>query len=270
MRLEHNAGCAVVAATSLLAMVSAGAAADVPTAIPAKAPVVTPAPSPWSFQFTPYVWAAGLHGNARLGPNAPATNLDVDFSDLLQHLGFAAMGTVEVRNGRFGLVADLMYLSLGVGAIGPLGYVNGQLKDKTFVGTLTLAYRLVEQGPYWLDVEAGVRGWAMNTDLAFEAVPLGASRTYSIDKSWLDPVVGVRARAELGSKFFLEGYADVGGFGVSSKSTWQVAGLLGYQYSPTTSLMAGYRYLAVNYDRGGFVWDVSMAGPIVAISFTLN
>jgi hypothetical protein len=34
--------------------------------------------------------------------------------------------------------------------------------------------------------------------------------------------------------------------------------------------MAGYRYLAVNYDRGGFVWDVSMAGPIVAISFTLN
>jgi hypothetical protein len=272
MKLGHNAISAIAGSMLSLAMISASGAADVPAPMPTKAPVLTPAPalSAWSFEFTPYFWLAGLSGDVRVGPNAPLTNVDLSFSDIIHHTGFAAMGAAELRNGKFGVVADLMYLSLSASATGPLGYVNGQLKDKTFIGTLNVAYRVIDNGPYWVDFEAGMRGWAMNMDLAFDVVPIGVSRTYSLDKSWVDPIIGVRARADLGSSFFVLGYADVGGFGVASKSTWQVAGLLGYQYSPTTSFMAGYRYLAVDYNRGGFLWDVNMAGPIMAINFKLN
>jgi hypothetical protein len=34
--------------------------------------------------------------------------------------------------------------------------------------------------------------------------------------------------------------------------------------------MAGYRYLAVDYNRDGFLWDVNLSGPILAINFKLN
>lgn len=272
MNVRRNAMSVIAGGVLSLAMISASAAADAPILMSTKTPVLTSAstPSAWSFEFTPYFWLAGLSGDVRVGPNAPLTNVDLSFSDIIHHTGFAAMGAVELRNGKFGIVADLIYLSLGARATGPLGYVNGQLKDKTFIGTVNVAYRVIENGPYWVDLEAGMRGWAINMDLAFDVVPIGVSRTYSLDKSWIDPIIGVRARANLGSNFFVLGYADVGGFGVSSKSTWQVAGLLGYQYSPMVSFMAGYRYLAVDYNRSGFLWDVNMAGPIMAISFKLN
>lgn len=260
----------VTAGVFSLATISVSVAADILAPMPTKAPVLTPPPPAWSSEFTPYFWLSGLNGNTQVGPSAPVTNIDLSFSDLIQHTGFAAMGTAEVRYGKFGFVADMMYLSLGAGATGPAGYVNAQLKDKTFIGTFNFAYRVIENGPYWVDLEAGVRGWAMNVDLAFDAVPLGASRTYGVNESWIDPIIGVRVRADLGSNFFVEGYADIGGFGVSSKSTWQIAGLLGYQYSPTMAFMAGYRYLAVDYDRNGFLWDVNLSGPILAINFKLN
>jgi hypothetical protein len=272
MKSAGNVISAALAAGMLsLATVSTSTAADMADPMPAKAPVLMSAPAPaWSFEFTPYFWLSGLNGDTQVGQKAPITNIDLSFSDLIQHTGFAAMGTAELRYGKFGFVADMMYLSLAASATGPAGYVNAQLKDKTFIGTFNVAYRAIENGPFWVDLEAGVRAWTMNVDLAFDVAPLGASRTYGVNKSWVDPIIGIRARADLGSKFFVEGYADVGGFGVSSKSTWQVAGLLGYQYSSTLAFMAGYRYLAVDYNRDGFLWDVNMSGPILAINVRLN
>lgn len=264
MKPGRNAAAAMAGCILSLAAISPLDAADVATPMPAKAP--TPAPSGWTFEFTPYFWMSGLGGDTQVGPRAPVTNIDLSFSKLIQHTGFAAMGVAELRNGRFGLVGDMIYLSLAADATGPAGYVNAQLKDKTFIGTFNLAYRVIDSGPYWVDLTGGMRAWDINMNLGFDIVPLGRSLTYSLDKSWVDPIVGMRARADLGAKFFIEGYADVGGFGAASKSTWQLAGLLGYQYSPTTSLMAGWRYLAVDYDRDGFLWDIHMSGPIMAVN----
>jgi hypothetical protein len=44
-----------------------------------------------------------------------------------------------------------------------------------------------------------------------------------------------------------------------------VVGLLGYRSAGRIAGVAGYRYLSVDYERGGFVWDVSMQGPIVGL-----
>jgi hypothetical protein len=267
-----NRGLRLFMAGLALALAARAAdAADIPTKAPA-AVVAAPAPvEGWWFQVTPYFWAAGLKGNVRPGPNAPLAQVDASFTDILDDLGFAAMATIEARKGRFGLVGDLIYLSLTSTARGPLGFVGAQLKDKTFLAQVNAAYRVVDNGAWWLDLEAGARIWAMDMDLTFSiAPPIGASRTFSLSKSWVDPIIGVRARANLGQGFFVQGYADVGGFGVSSDSTWQVAGLLGYQYSPAISFLAGYRYLAVDYDRNGFVWDVDLHGPIFALAWKLN
>lgn len=67
--------------------------------------------------------------------------------------------------------------------------------------------------------------------------------------------------------FFIAGAADVGGFGVASDYTWKLSGTLGYQFSDWFSARAGYRHLKVDYEDGGFVWDVELSGPIVGASF---
>jgi len=260
----------LIGAMALAGLTFSASAADIATKAPPQF-VTSPAPvNNWTFQITPYLWAAGLEGDIRLGPNAPLTHVDASFSDILGDLRFAAMATTEIRYGRLGVVADIMYLSLATSATGPLGYLNAQLKDKTLVATVSGAYRIVDAGLWWLDLEAGARVWAMDMNLGFTVVPLGVSRTYNLNKSWADPIIGVRARAYLNQQFFIQGYADVGGFDVSSKSTWQLAGMIGYQYSPTISFIAGYRYLAVDYNRNGFIWDVNMHGPMFGATFKLN
>ena len=41
-----------------------------------------------------------------------------------------------------------------------------------------------------------------------------------------------------------------------AKSDWKIAGFVGYEYSRTVTFFGGYRYLAVNYDRDGYEFDV--------------
>ena len=80
-------------------------------------------------------------------------------------------------------------------------------------------------------------------------------------------IIGVAGRVKLGSGFALQAEGDVGGFGLNSDIDWQVLGTLQYQLNDSITLEAGYRYLAVDYDDGGFLFDVAMHGPIIGGSF---
>jgi hypothetical protein len=241
-------------------------AADIPAPMPVKAVAAPPPVSGWTFQFTPYLWAAGLKGDVALGPLAPPVAVDLSFGDIFDHLKMAFMGTFEARNGRFGLIADIAYLRLEASATGPLGFVNAELEDRTLFATFLGAYRAIDQGSAWVDVTAGGRLWWIDTHLDITA-PGPVAVSVNRDQSWIDPVIGLRARAYLTPQLFVQFDGDVGGFGVASKSTWQAAGILGYQYSAMTSFFAGYRHLEVDYRRNGFVWDVQMSGPVVGASF---
>ncbi|TIS72383.1 MAG: hypothetical protein E5W94_31050, partial [Mesorhizobium sp.] len=86
-------------------------------------------------------------------------------------------------------------------------------------------------------------------------------------KTWVDPIIGVAGDVALGNGFGLHGEADVGGFGLGADIDWQVQGTLQYRYSDSVTLEAGYRYLAVDYDDDGFVFDIAMQGPIIGARF---
>jgi hypothetical protein len=253
--------CAALAATTLVVH-----AADVGQGVPIKAAPVAIPDYAWTFQFTPYLWAAGLKGDIALGPAVPPVGIDLGFMDMLKHLKMAFMGTFEARYGRLGLIADISYLHAKDQATGPFGFTNASLVDKTSFGTFLGAYRVVDQKSNWIDVVGGGRLWWRRDELDITAPIVGAISATK-EKAWLDPIIGIRARAYLGPQIYAEVYGDVGGFGVAAKSDWQVMGTLGYQYSPTTSFFGGYRYLAVDYNRNGYVWDVKLAGPIFGASF---
>lgn len=71
--------------------------------ISATAPPVEPAADHWTFSVTPYFWAAGLSGETRAFGLPGVVDFDTDFSDILDHLDFAAMAIVDARYDRYSI-----------------------------------------------------------------------------------------------------------------------------------------------------------------------
>jgi uncharacterized protein YycO len=98
-----------------------------------------------------------------------------------------------------------------------------------------------------------------------EAIPDQISQT----ADWVDPFVGMRARYNFSNRLYAVAKADIGGFGVSSDLVWQAYGALGYHLSKSgkTTVELGYKYMAVDYAKGGFTYDVAMSGVMLNIGF---
>jgi hypothetical protein len=220
----------------------------------------------WKFQLSPYAWAAGLKGKVGTRPGLPVAKVDAGFDDILENLDVAFMMLGEARHGRFGLVADIAYLSLSAEADtpGPL-FGKAKLKSDTLFATVAGAYRVFERDNHFLDVLAGGRVWDIDNDFKLTAGLLPEVKTGS-GETWVDPIVGVRGHLDLGSGFTVAAYADIGGFGAASDLTWQLYGGIQYSISNWFAATAGYRHLSVDYRQDGFVWDVELSGPMLGVT----
>jgi len=228
-----------------------------------------PVQSPWSFRVSPYVWFAGVSGDVGVGPNLPVVDVDVDFSEIFEAIDWfppPVMLAGEVRYGRFAFLSDLMFMGLDADeerTRGPLS-VAAKMDLDMVIWTFGGSFRAVEYGPATLDLLAGGRFW--NVDATGKFSGPFAARQRSGSKTWVDPIIGISGRVELGSGFALQAEGDVGGFGLVSDIDWQVLGTIQYQVADSITLDAGYRYLAVDYDDGGFLFDVALSGPIIGAS----
>jgi hypothetical protein len=82
-------------------VVSLGISAAIGVASGAAQAQATAAPrSGWSFDVTPYIWGAGMDGSVGAG-ELPTLNVDMSFSDILEHLDAGLMGAFEARKGRW-------------------------------------------------------------------------------------------------------------------------------------------------------------------------
>lgn len=284
-----------------LGISSAAIAADV--AMPVKAPIAPPpAIQGWTYSLTPYVWATSLSGSTTV--KGRTTDIDASFIDILDHTQFpkglfqlAAFG--EARYGRFGLLTDIAYMKLGLGAsitrsrgIDELGFSVGAsagLTVEMVIAEVAAAYEIAR----WaaspgsntaLDLYAGGRVWWQHADadLAVSGTGniLGLTRTgngtfsASADVSWVDPVVGARLRHQLAPGWNLAVSGDVGGFGAGSKFSWQTLATLDWEFcrskTVTWSGMVGYKALSVDYSQGSglthYEYDMTMYGPIFGVT----
>jgi hypothetical protein len=229
-------------------------------------------PSPWSFRVSPYVWFAGLSGDFGVNSNLPVIDVDVDFSEIFHSIDWfppPVMVAGEVRYGRFAFMTDLIFLGLDAdheASRGPVP-VAAEVDLNTVIWTFGGSFRAIEQGPVTLDLLVGGRLWNVDAKGTL-AGPL-AERERSGSKTWVDPIIGLSGRVELGNGFALQAEGDVGGFGLVSDIDWQVLGTIQYQVADYLTLDAGYRYLAVDFDDGGFLFDVALSGPIIGASIRL-
>jgi len=218
-------------------------------------------PDRWQVEVTPYLWAVRIKGDVHTPP-MPLASLDLRFADVLSSLEFGLMGALEARKGRWGLLGDAIYTRNG-GSARVAGALDADLRLSQTLLSAGLFRRLTE-GSATVDGILGLRYNRMSTDLDLETgqARVSGSRT----RDWTDPYLGVRLTVRLGDRWSAVGYVDAGGFGVGSDLTWQ--GLVGlrYAWSDTLTPTFGYRTMTVDYDDGGFRYDVRNDGLYAGVS----
>jgi opacity protein-like surface antigen len=222
--------------------------------------------SGWEFAVTPYLWASGSKVDIET-PQGEEIKVDESFIDILGDLKFAMMGSFEAKNGRFVIVNDLMFLSMGSSADGHIGPIpiDADADMRLLTTTHLLGYRVVDQGPLFVDVFAGARITSVKVDLDLDIGPLTVERDRK--KTEIGPVIGSRFRAPLGGRWGVAVYGDLGGFGVGADLSWQLLGTVQYELSDRWRLAAGWRHFSAKQSKGD--WDVHLKldGPILGVTY---
>ena len=206
------------------------------------------APGEYQFFVTPYLWLASVHATT-LTPLArePEVNSNISTIHLLSHLdGAPFMGSMEVRYGRLGFLADAIHLPVSTNiTTHDIFFQGGSAALNANTGTGMVLYREFEDPIQFIDAGLGFRAWGFSSRLALNAGLLpGVSVTPG--GGWTDPLIGARYHRDLGNGLGLTAYGDFGGFGVGAHTDWQVMGTVDYSLNPSWNLHLGYRSLNFN------------------------
>jgi len=220
----------------------------------------------WSGQVTPYVWGAGLGGDVRPLAGGPTLEVRESVFEVLDDLEGAFFLTgLAIRNDIV-LIGDLSWSSSsrtespGAG----LPPVKGSV-DMLFV-TLAGGKRVQAQPDQTIDLLAGVRIWDIDADAAVLGTPFAASRSVSLT----DPIIGLRFNRQHTNGFSTIAYGDIGGLGIGSDFTAQIAVTVNYAITDNAYVSGGYRYVHLDYEKRGALLDIRLSGPLLGFTWRLG
>jgi len=261
--LRRSALCAFALSLVTWGILAAPASAD-GSAGQNKVTIAEPPPE-WSFQLTPYFWMAGLKGQvASFG--APTTDVDVSFADIFKSLNFAVMLAGEARYGRFSLTTDVLYLRVTDEDATPRGLLasDAELRVQTMEATALAGLAMIDREGLRLDVVAGPRLWFVKNRFSLEGGVLDG-RSIKDSGVWVDGMAGAKGFVDLTDDVRLVGMGLIGTGG--SDFGWDVLAAISYRATESISIAGGYRAIGVDYQKGSFVYDVTMHGPILGATF---
>jgi len=217
----------------------------------------------WKQSAVIYLLAPTISGTAGIGP--VDGDVDIDPKTVFDSLEGAFLGIYAAEKGRWGVLADLIYMDLGADLEGDRGILSGELTNKQFNLALAATWRLSDR---W-QVLAG--GMYTDLSLTLDVQRPAQSVRRRTSESWVDPLAGVRYATPLGEKWGFGAMAMIGGFGVGSDLLWSLNATFSYAFSERTRLMLGYRYIDFDYEDGAgrdrFRFDVAEHGPAAGIRF---
>ena len=233
------------------------------TALPATAQAQS-----WEYAGSLYLWMSGIDTSVETPLGTVETELS--FSDILDDLDFALFGTFEARNGPWFVLGDFNYSALTSTRDSPFGVVFSDVEVET---ELTIAsalggYTVVDRPDLRIDAGAGLRFYDVSVDTRFIGNPGVQDRGFALSDSWTDLILGVQLRAPVADRWFVRGYADVGGFGFSGSSelSWQVYAGGGYMINDTWAVEAGYRHLSIEKELDRTDVTLEQSGPLLGLT----
>lgn len=220
----------------------------------------------WHFGLSPYLWFAGTHGTT--GAFGRDASVHASPGDLLSHFNFGLMGSAEASYKRFLLDGDLLWIRLSDSSALPfpgLAATSVDVRVGQLVWTSKVGYRIIDNKRLKADANVGARYWHLGEKLNFYPSILGLNFTPS--QAWADIVIGGRIEVPLGPKLSITALGDVGGWNATAKLDYQFAGLLAYKLRSKLTLLAGYRYLYVDYRSSSFVYNMTTPGALIGITY---
>jgi hypothetical protein len=232
----------------------------------------------WRFTITPYIWLPSVSASTRL---TLPSGLESGSTDVSSGLEFAALLNMEVRKGRWSIFSDIMYLDASADGTahfpGVFPSSGGWTTDtdlhlKTLIFEVVGGYTVFRNEYLNFDLLAGVRYAGIDGEATLNVVgPLPAlvgTRDFSESETFIDPIVGFKGNFELGKKWFVPYYFDIGGFSVDSDLTLQAFAAIGYRFCDWFSMALGYRYLHYDFGGNNLVEDMKLYGGMLGFSFT--
>ncbi len=220
----------------------------------------------WRFSLAPYYWAVGLDGDLTLdGQEIEGDGDSNGFPGELSLSGF--LGHFEARKGPWAFALSPVFVNVEIdGEDTPP--TNTDLEVS---GAIVEGFAARALGAGW-DALGGVRYYSIDAqvDLSVGGVP---QPDLDADKSWIDPIVGVRYERPFAEDWAFHARADVGGFGVGSEFAWNALVLVDYRLSSYARLFLGYRALDFDFADGSgsdrVEYDLRLWGPLIGVSFEL-
>jgi hypothetical protein len=206
----------------------------------------------WSYEASPFLWAAGIDG--REGPSSLAPDVHADFKDLVDFVDVGAALRLVARRPPVGWFAEASYVSLKDDISLPTGGTLSVRSTDTFAEG-GLLYELNSA----FAVYGGVRYQGIETKIA---LPARQSRD---TEDWIDAMIGARWTPLVSDHWVLWARGDVGGG--SSNLVWLAEAGGGYRWGERWGVYAAYRMLDTDYENGGFVYDIRQSGLLFGFGF---
>jgi hypothetical protein len=263
--------------------VAAGAATLLGLVVLSHTAAAQATPDDWQFRAMVYGYLPAISGSTTFP--AGSSDISVDANQIISHLKFTFMGSLEAQKGRWGAFTDVLYLDVGGSKSGTrdlaIGGVqlpadvaaNTSLDIKGTVWTLAGSYRVLATPETGVDVFVGARLLSVKEKLDWEfsanvGPVVGPGRTGSSDAkldNW-DGIVGVKGRFNFGSQreWFVPYYVDVGTG--DSDLTWQAIAGVGYAFH-WGEVIGAWRYLDYNLKSGQKIESVNFNGPVIGVAF---
>jgi len=220
----------------------------------------------WHVDFTPYLWLSGIHGTTGVGGHE--ASIHAGFSDVLSYLNLGFMATTEVRYNRILVPVDFLWIKLTDKKAFPAeeGPTSAKAEFKQTILTPSVGYRLIDGEKLKADGLVGIRYWHLNSSFNLQPSEFGS---FSGTANWVDVLGGGRIEAVLTPKLSITVIGDAGGG--QANSDYEVVGLMGLRVAKKWTLLAGYRYMAVNYRPSStFVFDTALSGIVIGATWNIK
>lgn len=251
---------------------------------------------PWRFVLEPYLYLP-LETNGDITIRDVEVPYDYSLGDILESLTFAFYGRVEAWKGPWAFVFDGYYFNtvesdsqnipaaaLPPGVLPPeitqvpldgtaetaflkLDFAGAyRFGDGNLTNALSTAETEFDLGPFVFDAIAGLRLYSFSNDIEL-STPLGFERDFSSSNTFVEPMIGGRARWNFADNLAAIAAANISGFGIGTDISVEGYAGVDWLFSGNTSLTATYRLTYIDYSEGSSGFNLFQHGPAIGVKF---